>query len=251
MDLHELIAGLDGAQDLYERGRPPYPPALVHELAGLCGIAPGAVVLDLGAGTGKLSRALLDAGFEVAAVEPLESMRSFLAAAIGPGRVQGGTAEAIPHDDRSFDAVLCGDSYHWFDPVRAPAEIHRVLRPGGALGLVWRWVDSAPGENAWTADLRRLLDSVRPDHPGFTDDRGSDALTRHGGFSPPVRSSIALEHRTSSDDLCAYVASLTFVALLERSQREQLLLRVAELVEDLPQPVRLPMLADIRTFRRL
>ena len=218
MELHELIAGLDGAQDLYERGRPAYPPELIEAIARACGLAPGARVLDLGAGTGKLSLPLLEAGYDVVAVEPLESMRARLAAKIGAERVHAGTAEAIPLPDGSVDAVVCGDSYHWFDPDTAPAEIHRVLRPGGAVGLTWRWAEGARGP-AWVPEFERLLEAVRPEHPGFTADRGTGGLERHGGFSPVVRSRESFEHRTTVAGLCAYAASITYVAVLPEQRR--------------------------------
>ncbi len=243
MELHELIAGLDGAQDVYERGRPGYTPRLLEALIDGCGMTAGARVLDLGAGTGKLARPLLAAGYDVVAIEPLDSMRAALVDAIGPGRVHAGTAEAIPLPDDDVDAVLCGDSYHWFDPDRAPAELHRVLRPGGGVGLIWRWPDPDAGPD-WAQRLGDLLDAVRPEHPGFTPDRGADGLVRHGGFAALRRSRIAFEHHSSAADLCAYVASISFVALLTADRRAALLREVAELVEGVHEPLALPMFAD-------
>jgi SAM-dependent methyltransferase len=121
------------AADAYERARPGYPDAaidwLVPEGAG--------TVLDLGAGTGKLTRSLVEKGLEVVAVEPLAEMRAKLVAALPEVRALEGTAEAIPLEDDSVDAITVAQAWHWVDPERATAEAARVLRPGGTLGLVW------------------------------------------------------------------------------------------------------------------
>jgi SAM-dependent methyltransferase len=245
--LHDLLSGLDEAQ--YDRSRPPYTAEVLSALTTGCGVKPGARVLDLGAGTGLLTRPLLDAGYEVIAVEPLEGMRTALASAIGAERVHDGTAEAIPLPDASIDAVVCGDAYHWFDADRAPAELHRVLRPGGGLGLTWRWADS-PDDNGWVKALGRLLESVRPEHPGFTVDRGTDGLARHGGFEPVRRERVTFTHTTDADGVCAYVASITFVALLPADRRAALLRDVAGLLERTQQPFAMPMFADVWLTRR-
>lgn len=243
MQLHRLIAGLD--EDVYELGRPGYPPSLVQALASGCGVAPGARVLDLGAGTGKLARPLLAAGFDVVAVEPLDRMRAVLARSLGDARALPGTAEAIPLPDGAVDAAICADSYHWFDADRAPSEIHRVLRPGGGVALVWRWADSGAEGAPWVACFEALLETVRPEHPGFTDDRGALGLERHGGFTPLLRRRTSFEHVTDADGLCAYVASITYVGLLDAARRARLLEDVAALVADQQAPFTLPMFADV------
>ena len=227
MPLHDLISGLDGAQDLYARGRPPYPPAAVDALTAGCAVEPGARVLDLGAGTGLLARPLLDAGYDVVAVEPLEGMRAALAPSIGAQRVRDGTAEAIPLEDASVDAVVCGDSYHWFDADRAPAEIHRVLRPGGGLGLVWRWAD-ATDDAPWVEPLAKLLarGAARPSgvHARTAAPTGSPATA---ASSRSGVSASTFTHTTDVAGVRDYVASITFVALLAPERRAALLDAVA------------------------
>src|SRR4051812_8526704 len=136
MALHRLVAGFTDAADAYERGRPGYPPAVVAALADAAGLAPGARVLDLGAGTGKLSRALAAAGLAAAAVAPLPAMRALASRELAADRVLDGTAEAIPLPDASVDAVVAADAFHWFDTPRALPEIRRVLRDDGALALL-------------------------------------------------------------------------------------------------------------------
>jgi SAM-dependent methyltransferase len=121
------------AAEAYERARPGYPEAAIDWL-----VPEGArTVLDLGAGTGKLTRSLVGDGVEVVAVEPLAEMRAKLAAALPEVRALEGTAEAIPLEDDSVDAITVAQAWHWVDPERATAEAARVLRPGGTLGLVW------------------------------------------------------------------------------------------------------------------
>jgi SAM-dependent methyltransferase len=119
--------------DDYERGRPGWPPGVVE----LPGLPPQATVLELGAGTGRLTRLLVSVFEEVIAVEPKERMRRRLVALCPEARVVAGSAEEIPLEDRSVDAVFAAEAFHWFDGERALTEIARVLRPRGALVLMW------------------------------------------------------------------------------------------------------------------
>ncbi|MBI3690304.1 MAG: class I SAM-dependent methyltransferase, partial [Mycolicibacterium aromaticivorans] len=125
----------------YERGRPSYPPEAIDWL-----LPPGARdVLDLGAGTGKLTTRLVERGLDVVAVDPLAEMLELLSSALPDTPALLGTAEQIPLPDNSVDAVLVAQAWHWFDPEQAVAEVARVLRPGGRLGLVWNARDERMG----------------------------------------------------------------------------------------------------------
>ena len=136
MELHPLAQKFAQVADAYERGRPEYAPAVIGAIAAELGLAPGDPVLDLAAGTGKLTRALVAYGFEVTAVEPLAPMRAVLSERVPAAAVRGGVAEAIPLEDRSVAAVMVADAFHWFDRPRALAEIRRVLARGGAVALL-------------------------------------------------------------------------------------------------------------------
>ncbi|HEX5028163.1 MAG TPA: class I SAM-dependent methyltransferase, partial [Gaiellaceae bacterium] len=117
----------------YERGRPSYPDDAVRWLVG----ERACDVVDLGAGTGKLTRILVAHGHRVVAVEPLDAMRSELEAAVPGAHALAGSAEAIPLEDASADVVTSAQAFHWFDHDAALPEIARVLRPDGRIALVW------------------------------------------------------------------------------------------------------------------
>jgi ubiquinone/menaquinone biosynthesis C-methylase UbiE len=137
----------------YARTRPGYPDEALDWIASRTGLRAGSDVLDLAAGTGKLTRSLVARGYRVAAVEPLPGMRSQLAHDLPEIVVLEGKAEQIPLRDASFEAVLVGQAFHWFEPHAALDEVARVLRPGGWLVLLW---------NLWDLDdpLQRSLDEI-------------------------------------------------------------------------------------------
>jgi SAM-dependent methyltransferase len=229
MALHRLVAGFTDAADAYERGRPGYPAAVIEALADAAGLAPGARVLDLGAGTGKLSRALAAAGFDVVAVDPLPAMRAVASRELGADRVLDGTAEAIPLPDASVDAVVVADAFHWFDTPRALPEIRRVLRDDGALVLLANvpgWPDPAPD---WAIELGRLLDELRPEHPAFTGDAYA-ALDADPAFGPREHHTAAHDHLTDREGIVANVASISYVGGLPDAERAAVLARVDELL---------------------
>jgi SAM-dependent methyltransferase len=151
-DKAERARSFGAVADSYERARPSYPDAAVDWLVP----AGARTVLDLGAGTGKLTRALVARGLEVVAVEPLAEMRASLAASLPAVRALEGTAEAIPLPDDSVDAITVAQAWHWVDPARATAEAARVLRPGGTLGLIWNRRDERVG---WVARLGDVMGS--------------------------------------------------------------------------------------------
>lgn len=134
----------------YERGRPSYPPETINWL-----LPPSAVdVLDLGAGTGKLTVRLAERGLTVTAVDPIPEMLEVLSRSLPSVPALLGTAEDIPLPDNSVDAVLVAQAWHWFDLERACSEVARVLRPGGRLGLLWNIRDARLG---WVKDLNHII----------------------------------------------------------------------------------------------
>jgi SAM-dependent methyltransferase len=149
---HDRSLSFGSAASAYERGRPSYPPEAIDWL-----LPRGArQVLDLGAGTGKLTTRLVERGLDVVAVDPIPDMLEVLSASLPETRALLGTAEDIPLEDNSVDAVLVAQAWHWVDPERAIPEVARVLRPGGRLGLVWNTRDERLG---WVRELGQIIGS--------------------------------------------------------------------------------------------
>jgi ubiquinone/menaquinone biosynthesis C-methylase UbiE len=142
MSVHEVAStGFGTEAEAYERSRPSYPPDAVAWLVDALRVAPGGRVLDLAAGTGKFTRLLApycaDAGSELLAVEPVAGMSTLLQGALPALPIAAATAEALPFSVASLDAIVVAQAFHWFDASVALDEFHRVLRPGGRLGLIW------------------------------------------------------------------------------------------------------------------
>lgn len=150
-DVRSLSFGAEAAA--YERGRPSYPPESINWLLPE-GDFDRLEVLDLGAGTGKLTTRLVERGLDVIAVDPIPEMLELLSTSLPETPALLGTAEEIPLADDSVDAVLVAQAWHWFDPQRAIREVARVLRPGGRLGLVWNNRDERSG---WVKDLGQII----------------------------------------------------------------------------------------------
>jgi SAM-dependent methyltransferase len=242
-DLHPAAAtGFSRSADAYERGRPDYPAEAIDWLAGRLDLREGRTVLDLAAGTGKLTRALVRTGAEILAVEPLAEMR----AAIGPpARVLDGTAEAIPLEAGSVDAVTVGQAFHWFDPEPALAEIHRVLRPGRALALVWNTrVLTEPVHAAIDA----LISPYRANAPAHQDGTWRVELERSPLFGPIEERTFANEQRLDADGLADRVGSISFVAALDAPDRGAILEQVRALAGD--GTVALPYRTDVHVCFR-
>ena len=140
--------------DLYREARPGYPPEAV---AWTLEHAPGNDVLDLAAGTGKLTEVIAATGAHVTAVEPLEEMRRELAVTVPAATRLPGSAERIPLADGSVDAVLVGQAFHWFDQQCALEEMARVLRPGGVVGLIWNLRDES---EEWAQGVTEVLNAT-------------------------------------------------------------------------------------------
>jgi SAM-dependent methyltransferase len=207
------------AADAYARARPSYPPEAVAWML------PDAArrVADVGAGTGKLSAVIAATGREVLAVDPDAGMLRALEARHPGIRTLVGSAERLPLDDASVDAVVFGQAWHWVDPAAAAAEAARVLRPGGALGLIWNIRDTRSG---WPAELATLIDPS--DAEEFVA-RGGPVLP--APFGALETAEFAWENPLTVDGLVDLVASRSATIGAEPDARADLLARVRALGE--------------------
>jgi SAM-dependent methyltransferase len=229
MALHPLATQFADVADAYERGRPEYPPAVVEAIVAELGVPAAGPVLDLAAGTGKLTRALLSAGLDVVAVEPQASLRELLAGSVGAERVYEGLAEAIPLADGSVAAVTVADAFHWFDQRAALAEIARVLSPGGGLAVLSTVPDWSGA--SWAHEVGTLMAGLRPEHPHFDGPPWQDAVRAAGGWSEPREVRITASQPAVPERFVDYIASLSWVAALPELQRAEILTRIGAIVE--------------------
>jgi SAM-dependent methyltransferase len=231
--MHPAAAhGYERSSEAYDRGRPEYPAEAVSYLQGALGIGPGASVLDLGAGTGKLTRLLAPSGARLYAVEPVEAMRTRLKAAVPTASVLDGTAEAIPVEASALDAVVVAQAFHWFDGPKALCEIHRVLKPHGRLGLVWNVRDESV---AWVAALTRIVDRHEAGSPRYRTGAWRTAFEASPLFSPLLARSFRLAHEGPVEQVLDRVASISFIAALEPAARDEVLEEVRALLASDPQ----------------
>jgi SAM-dependent methyltransferase len=251
--VHETAArGFAAAADAYERSRPDYPAEAVVAIVERLDLRPGRTLLELGAGTGKLTRMLAPSGARIIALEPVAEMRARLAAAVPSVELLAAAAESIPLPARSVDAVVVAQAFHWFDAIRALSEIHRVLRPGGRLLLTWNRRDETV---PWVAALAAVLSDMEASEPrAWRPVLDSCAL-----FEPFESVSFRHGQQLTRGGVLDRVASISHVAAAEPPVRAALLAQVTaaldadpdtagrELVE-LPYDTRV-MWAASRTIR--
>jgi SAM-dependent methyltransferase len=226
-------AGFAAAADVYERARPSYPEEAVAWLAERLGLRPGRTVVDVGAGTGKLTRLLAPTGARLIAVEPVPEMLAKLVETVPGVEPMAGTAEALPLPDASADAVTVAQAMHWFDQARALPELRRVLRDDGALALVWNTRDL---EDPFHRRLERLLAKVRATVPVELEQEWRAPLEESLLFGPLEERRFRFEQQFTAQDLCDRISSTSFVAAMDAEARARLLDAVRELVRDVPEP---------------
>lgn len=217
----------------YERARPSYPPDAVAHIVGEARLGPGRDVLDLAAGTGKLTRLLVATGASVVAVEPVAAMRRELARAAPGATVLDGTAEAIPLADASVDAVTVAQAFHWFDAPVALVEMRRVLRPGGTLVLVWNERDRSIG---WVREWGDLLVDGALERP-YDSYYGVDwpaVVAACGRFAPLQTWTCHWEQPCDEGLLVERAASVSVVGAMASADRQVVLDRVRDLARRHP-----------------
>jgi MOSC domain-containing protein YiiM/ubiquinone/menaquinone biosynthesis C-methylase UbiE len=218
MAIHESAAkGFAAGADAYERGRPEYAQGAIAKLVAELNIGPGTRLLDLAAGTGKLTRELVPSGAEIVAVEPIAEMRAKLKALAPTAEAIEGTAEQIPLDSHSIDAVVVGQAFHWFDAIRAVSEIRRVLRPAGAVGMIWQVRDTG---KPWLERLEDIIDRADDGHPRFRTGAWRQAFDRTALFEPIEEATFDYVQRAARETIVDRVASISYVAAMPAERRQ-------------------------------
>jgi len=224
--------GFEKEAQAYARGRPDYPAALADWLRETLGIGPGRHVADVGAGTGKFSALLAATGAAVTAVEPVDAMRAGIEARQLPTvRAVAGTAQAVPLADGTLDAVTCAQAFHWFASREALDEFHRVLRPGGRLGLVWNVRDESVD---WVAALTAIVTPFEGDAPRFYKGDWRRPFP-HPGFGDLVETRLPHEHVGPPEQVIVdRFMSVSFIAALPNAQHAQVREQIEELIATHP-----------------
>jgi ubiquinone/menaquinone biosynthesis C-methylase UbiE len=225
----------DSVADVYERSRPEYAPDALAWIAQRLRLDR---VLDLGAGTGKLTRQLMALGADVVAVEPGDEMRAVLARSVPGVDVRAGSAEEIPLEDASVDAITVAQAFHWFRVNEALREMHRVLRPGGGFALLWNEWDE---EDALMRALNEVVNTLRPQ--GTHGGRHYEALQESELFGPREEQSFHHADEVPAAVAVERVSSVSALAAAETADRERALAEVRKIVG--AGTVRFPMLTKV------
>lgn len=220
-ELSPMAASFDRAADSYERARPEYPSEAVDWLLP----AGAKIALDLGAGTGKLTRALTARELDVIAIDPSPKMLDQLRDAVPEAIVRLGTAEDIPLETASVDAVLVGQAWHWVDQELALPSVARVLKPGGTLGLVWNIRDERV---PWVARLTEVM------HPAQGEVFVESGTIEQGPFGPIEKATFEWSREFTRSQLLDLVRSRSYFITAPAAEQESILSGVDSLLSNDP-----------------
>jgi ubiquinone/menaquinone biosynthesis C-methylase UbiE len=247
-EIHPSARGFDHAADAYERARPDYPREALALIVERAGIVDGTRVLDVAAGTGKLARPLAAAGARIVAVDPSAPMLERLRATLPDAETHVATAEQLPLPDANVDAAVVGQAFHWFVPERALAEIHRVLRPGRVLTLIWNTRDQT---DPLQRELSKVFAPLQGDTPRHRGTGSADELARSSLFAELEAHEFSLRQELDEDGLVDRVLSVSFVAEAGETARARVEAQVRDLARGLPHPIVLPYTTQLFLARRV
>jgi len=230
VSVHEVAAtGFDNEAEAYERSRPSYPPDAVAWLVDALRLRSGSLAVDLAAGTGKLTRLLAPSGASLIAVEPVDGMRAQLVRVLPEVPALAAVAEALPLRDESVDAITIAQAFHWFDRERAPAELHRVLRPGGRVGVIWNSRDrSVP----WVDAVWAIMDRIETRAPWRELGEHHTSVDALDGpwFTPLEHTTFRHEQVATPEEMVERMRSVSHVGALAPDAREAVLDEVRTLL---------------------
>ncbi|WP_100811454.1 MULTISPECIES: class I SAM-dependent methyltransferase [unclassified Microbacterium] len=227
-DREQMSTSFGRAAATYEAGRPEYPAEAVEWMLEPVESRTPLEVADVGAGTGKLTRAVLATGAEVVAIDPDPAMLEQLRAGLSEVRTVEGTAERMPLPDASVDAVVLGQAWHWVDPGAGSTEIGRVLRPGGVLGLIWNIRDEGV---PWVARLTEIMHGSNAEQ--LIADGGPRVAAPFAGLERRER---AWSRRMSRETLLEMVRSRSYVITAEPADRARIERQVLAHIAAHPSP---------------
>ena len=239
--------GFGAGAAAYESARPGYPDEAVGLLAAEVGVGRGVEVCDLAAGTGKLTRRLVELGARVTAVEPVEAMRAQAETAVPAATHVDGTAEAIPLDDASVDVVTVAQAFHWFDAPAALTEIARVLRPDGRLAILWNERDES---TAWVAEMSRVIHWHERTVSRYQHTNWPAVVAASGRFTPLQEHLRPWEQPVTREMLADRVRSISYIAAMPTIERERHVSEVVALVARRAEPFPLPYLCRVQWCQR-
>jgi SAM-dependent methyltransferase len=241
------------AADAFVKGRPGYPPEVDKWLQNVIKVNYQTVVIDLGAGTGKFTQHLIDLGAKVIAVEPVQAMLDKFKARYPnarypqePGFVHDphkkyepdltgylAAAESLPPQihDHSVDVVICAHAFHWFANKEAMTEIHRVLKPGGRLVMLWNLRDT---REPWVAEVAGIVSEVAGESPRFYSQKWREVFP-FGKFAPLHEHHFHHLHKGSPEDVIINrIKSISFIASKPQAEQDAVLARVRESIANHP-----------------
>lgn len=244
--------GFQRAAERYERGRPEAPPAAIEALVLSLGISGQSRVLELGAGTGKLSRRLAPRAGQYVALEPVAGMREQFRRAVPDVSLVAGIAEMLPLRNATVDAVVAAQAFHWFDVPRAMDEMRRVLRPDGTVGLLWNLRDESVD---WVRQATEILNRYDARGPRYRSGVWREAWNRTPGFTPLEKQSFSFVQRLGRDAALDRFTSISFIASLEGARYREAHSSLRTLLDTHPQTaarteITLPYQCEVYTARR-
>ncbi len=248
MAIHdEARRGFQAGAAAYERGRPGYPAAAIEWLCAELDLRPGRTVFDVGAGTGKLTRSLVASGADVVAVEPVPGMRAVLGHVVPEARVLDGTAEALPADAQSVDAIAVAQAFHWFDVPRTLTEFHRVLRPGERFALIW---NRRRLEQPLHREISAIIEPYRGETPSHHRGEWRAPLAASGLFAAGAELELPYDQELDVDGVADRVCSTSFIGAMRDRDREDVLGRIRALASGWPEPLRLGYTTEAYVYER-